>query len=413
MPLLYDEIFITSTYSAIDKSRSIASQFAPHIKTLRITFLQYRFYAKNEFAEERKNWFVNRDLTRIDGHLEYAFEVYTKAWKEHSEILEQGELMATLCYILTTSKGLKKIVLTDWGSLDGEVDGDPAIATQHLCGLWGLEYLCPYRTCNLSEADHLTFFDHPTTGFGEPKITPWSLVIVALSTSNASIPEIVVRTEGVEGCMPNAHFAMSPRQNAQARNQLQNLTKLRLSIWFPPNIAFSHDAARALCAATNLKILFVESDHVIEPSFSDQLTKLPALLEGCRFPKLQSLMLIHLDTKENELLRILQTLPTIVHLTIVALTLNDGTWAGVAQRLRGVLPLQSMVFHDLYGGWGDLQDWKNRDVDPREVNKFFFSGGRNPFNEDALGQWREVGDFERSEITQSLEDYEERYDLFH
>lgn len=322
VPLLYDEIFITSTYSAIDKSRSIASQFAPHIKTLRITFLQYRFYAKNEFAEERKNWFVNRDLTRIDGHLEYAFEVYTKAWKEHSEILEQGELMATLCYILTTSKGLKKIVLTDWGSLDGEVDGDPAIATQHLCGLWGLEYLCPYRTCNLSEADHLTFFDHPTTGFGEPKITPWSLVIVALSTSNASIPEIVVRTEGVEGCMPNAHFAMSPRQNAQARNQLQNLT-------------------------------------------------------------------------------------------IVALTLNDGTWAGVAQRLRGVLPLQSMVFHDLYGGWGDLQDWKNRDVDPREVNKFFFSGGRNPFNEDALGQWREVGDFERSEITQSLEDYEERYDLFH
>lgn len=172
---------------------------------------------------------------------------------------------------------------------------------------------------------------------------PFHLAMSAISTAKCTITELAMihgsdidfHTEG--SFLTKDAFVMTVEQSCSLTLQFQHLLKLRMRLGefiqeLGAQAQHSHDSspiARALSSAVNLESLFIDGnnpDHVNGP------TAMSNFLGGCQFPKLSSLILKSMDSKEDELLEFLKASPDLKHFTLTNFTLLVGSWVNTAQK---------------------------------------------------------------------------------
>ncbi|CAD6590200.1 MAG: hypothetical protein ASARMPRED_004667 [Alectoria sarmentosa] len=405
VPMLFDEVFIAATYSDLEIADLVASRFGSYIKTITLSFVQYPDYSKDRFIELGSKAREKITLERVDGHLAYAFKNYRKVRKEHLEVTESCEFLTQLCQVLRRLIRCRKIVITDRGN---GCSGHKWAVHRH--DPWKKEDLCPYQNCPLSESDHVSFFIRPDPPFSEDQAQEWYTAILALSIAAPRFTELVVGGEGHNGFLPMSAFNMMARQSSHVVTCFKILTKLKLSL--SPDHDTRDIVAKALSAAINLECLFIEGDGEILYDVPGPMSMVSAILGGCRFAKLRSLILANMTSNENELLEFLRNSPLLEHLTIYQFLLERGFWHEVAVSIRATLRLKTVMFDALYGGFAEIDQGNDYSHKYLLVEDFFLRNGNNPFTEEE--KYRSWGEgLNSSFVVNNDMTCEKRYEIFH
>ena len=378
VPFLFNEVFITASYSDLEIAGLVASRFGSYVKTVTHSFVHYPDHSKERFIEHTGYYgayeSTRSDLDRLDGHLEHAFKMYCKAREDYHQIIESGEFLAQLCHVLCKSTGLRKIVLTGRGNC--HLDQYLAL---HRHDPWKKEDLCPYPTCPLSESDHMSFFLRPEPPFSKGVAREWHLTFLSLSVTKPRITKLEVEGEDHDGFLPISAFTMAPRQSSYVATCFKTLTELKLSL--------RHDCdtrgvvAGALSAAINLETLFIEGNYGVWKLVPISMSM---ILQGCLFTKLRSLSLLKMSSEENDLPELLRNSPLLDHLTICSFVLTKGTWKRLAASIRPILRLNSVSFDDLFRvvtAYGRDNFKTKIEFQPDLLEDFFLRDGKNPFTD--------------------------------
>ena len=417
-PFLFDEVFLTARYSHLEVADLVASRFGTYLKTITLSFVEYRPLSMEGFRERT---FGPRTNERINGHLEHGFKVYRTARKENLMINQNGELMASLCLILTKAPNCRKMILTDYGNEDMFFNVPPPAFHPHDPLQEG--DLCPFKECSLSVSDHLDFHVPPGSPYRMTP-NPFHLAILAISKTKSTITELAMIHHGDELVYKESFlgidsFDMTPRLSDSSTILLQQLTRLRIRLYdgrweydrrWDPQTQQSYmgrPIAKALSSAVSLESLFIEAGGDFPPEHG--MTRMSAFLEGCRFPKLRSLVLMNMISKEDELLAFLKNSPCLKHLTIELFVLIVGSWEVVAQKIRSALRLRSVMVNHISDK--SIQYHDDTGNIHHSVERFFLHNGENPFTRAASNLWRGRHSEWRSDIDADL-DCEKRYEMF-
>lgn len=373
VPLLFEEVFIASSYSDLERADRIASRFRSFVRTITVSFVHFPSCLRGGYDRLWSRRWGTKILNRVDGHLEYAYEITCRFQREQEEIRESGEILAQMCHILGKTTRCRRIVLTCRGSP------------------WKKEVLCPYPTCPLSKFEHQTFFgvqrDPPDS---EDRGRYWFLTILALSVTRSRVTEIVVDGPRLGDGLPMSAFDTTVRRFTDVANCFKTLTKLSLSLSFSHHTGNS--VASALSSATNLKSLFIEGDYEMFYDVLGPVSVFSAILGGCRFTNLRSLLMAKLSSGNIELLEFLRHSPLLNRLTICEFALKEGLWQEVALSLRAIFQLKRVKFDALIGGISDsyqLGFGESYSIDPQMVEDFFLRNGDNPFTEETVKLWND------------------------
>lgn len=415
VPLLFNEIFVAASYSDLDIADSIASNFGSYVKEITISIVEYDPLPKEEFCGSTRAGRKD-SLERINDHRKHAFDTYCKARSENLEIMESGELLAKICVILSKSLNIRKMILTDCGNNDIYNLYEP-----HPHDPWE-KALCPFPECKLSVSEHISFHIRPRAPWTS-KPNPLHLAMLAISAAKSFITELEILHEGEDPFITKDSFFMTARQSCHLTLPFQHLAKLRMRFG-KFQAQDSHPdrvISKALSVAVNLESLFIEGDEPISELGFSNLTLMSSVLGDCRYPKLRSLILKYIDSRENELLDFLMASPHLKNLTLEWFELIDGSWEVVVERIRSALRLKSVMLHRLCDGFPDFAIGLNRiDCNDQDtftndhllVENFFLQNGENPFTESAINMWYDKDLTTRWEMNKDL-DCEQRYHMFH
>ena len=422
VPFLFDEVFVAARYSDLEIADLVASRFGAYVKTVTLSCVEYENLSMGDYFERIAR--STSTLPRINGHLAHAFGVYSKVQEENLEIMNSGKLIAKLCFILGKSPNTRKMILTDHGNhCDGYYRSrlnphDP----------WRKDELCPFQGCELSESDHMRLHVRPSPPYQMTQ-NPFHLAMLAISMANFTITDLAMihyshRNYHTDCCsfLTKDSFMMTVEQFHHLSLQLQHLTKLRMRLddedeeTQSQNSYASQPIAKALSSAINLESLFIEGNccsEYVPREFA--LTTMSNFLGGCQFAKLRSLILKFMNSKDDELLEFLESSPALKHLTLVEFELESGSWEFVAQRIRSLLRLKSVMLDRLSCGFPDinLQDYEKCSNDQRLVEDFFLQNGKNPFTKAATDLWFKNKCFKTMREINTVLRCEKRYEMFH
>lgn len=327
---LFDSIYVSETISDLTVANLLATRFAATIETVTVSLANYPNYSKAQFNELGQEQRQSKSLTKRSEHLQHAFQIYHKLCKAHEEMMRTGELVAQLCLILHRLTKAQKLIITNHGYCNNSSEDrkEPRVRPHDP---WTVADLCPYETCNLSEADHLSFHVRPYRPFFEDKSNLWHVMMLALSTTKSSITSIVAMPQGYEGLLPITTLMTTERESYHLTACFANLKRLRLSLTLvrtnndPLRGKFGSGdiVARAISAAVNLESLFIETRH--GEGMQEPTTTMESILGGCQFPKLECLILMYMSSEEQQLLDFLSGSRHLNHLTLDYCTLSSGT----------------------------------------------------------------------------------------
>ena len=415
-PFLFDEVFVTASYSDLEVADLVASRFGTYVKTITLSSVEYKFLSMKEFRQKIEP--RTKTLHRINAHMEHAFEVYCRARTERLEINQSGELMARLCLVLNKAPNSRKMILTDYGNSD--LNGRPTAGLSH--EPLKEDDLCPLKVCSLSVSDHLKFHYRPYSPF-QMTPNPFHIAMLAVSVTKSTITELAMIHHGEDDGLGKSYllkdcFNSTARLSYFSTNTLQQMTRLRIRLsdedGEPKNQQSStgRPIAKALSSAVSLESLFIEGDYgYFDPELGN-MTSMSTFLEGCRFPKLTSLVLTNMNSTEDELLSFLKTSPCLKHLTMEFFALAVGSWEAVAQRIHLVLQLKSVMLDMLSGGFGSEYSWEYSSKNNNLIEKFFLHNGENPFMQSAKKLWFEIIDDDIRYKIKKAQNSAKRYEMF-
>ena len=425
IPFLFDEVFVAARYSDLEIADHIASRFGAYLKTITLSVVGYKSLSLKDFRRqaqpnrvlERLNAQPKKALERFNAHLDYAYEMYCKTRTDISEINQSGELLAKVSIILSKSPNIRKMVLTNCGNDDMYYTFRP-----HNDVSWKKDELCPFKTCNLSVSDHLSFYLRPISAY-QAVPNPLHVAMLAISAAKTTITELAMlhrsqERSPQESFLTKDAFELTTQQFCNFILQLQHLTKLRMRLSDRTRITTqnsyaSRPIAEVLSLAYNLQSLFIEGVRSELEFGHDTPTTMSSFLGGCEFPKLRSLTLASMSLTEHELDDFVKTSPLLKYFTLQFCALNIGSWKNVAIRLRSALRLKSVMFDNLTGGFSGLEKGRFLDTNYHMVEKFFLHNGeKNPFTKVAMDLWYENDSETRAEINKALRS-EKLHEMFH
>ena len=415
IPFLFDEVFLAARYSDLEVADHVASRFGAYVKTIALSSVEYKPLSMKEFRERTE--YFTKTFERINGHREHAFEVYCRAQRQNLEIYQSGEFMARLCLILNKAPNCRKMILTDCGSQDPYSLPTLFLSHEPLEG----DDLCPFKVCSLSVSDHLMFQVRPTPPY-QMTPNPFHLATLAISMTKSTITELVMIPHGIHGSeesfLIKNSFNVTAGLSCCSTILLQQLTRLRMRLFDDCGESKAQRSymgspiAKALSSAISLESLFIEGGFKFFDREESSVTMMSTFLEGCRFPKLRSLIMTYMNSAEDELLDFLKTSPCLKHLTMEFFSLVNGNWKVVAQRIRSALQLKSVMLDVLSGGFSDLsvsgEYYSNNN---HLVERYFLHNGENPFTERAMDLWLQTHSDTRPDIKKALR-REQRYEIF-
>ena len=370
IPFLFDEVFVAARYSDLEIADLVASHFGAYLKTITLSLVGYMALSLREFRRLAQ---PKKTLEYFKAHLDHAYGLYCATRKDICEINESGELLAKVSLVLGKAPNIRKMVLTNCGNDDMYYSFRPH-------NDWDEDGLCPFKTCNLSLSDHLSFYLRPTSPY-QIAPNPLHVAMLALSAAKTTITELAMLHQSQErnpqeSFLRKDAFDMTIRQSYHFTLQLQHLSKLRIRLSDRGRIAFQNlgagrPIAELLSSAVNLQSLFIEGVRSELAFGHDTPTTMSTFLGGCEFPKLRSLVLASMSMTEYELDDFLKTSPFLKYLTLQFCALNVGSWETLAIRLRSALRLKSVMFDDLTGGFSGLKEGRYYDVNYHLVENFF------------------------------------------
>lgn len=338
----------------------VTSRFGTFVKTITLCFVEYDNISMGDYYERTCDMRAERSTRtspRMNGHLAHAFGMYSRVQEETLEIINSGDFMAKLCLILGRSPNCRKMILTDCGNDFSSFDGDYAY---QVCphDPWRRDDLCPFKGYKLSDSDHVSFHVRPIPAY-QMTPNPFHLAMSAISTAKCTITELAmihdsdINSHAEGSFLTKDAFVMTVEQSCCLTLQLQHLLKLRMRLGefiqeLGAQAQHSHDSspiARALSSTVNLESLFIDGN---KPDYVNGPTAMSNFLGGCQFPKLSSLILKSMDSKEDELLEFLKASPDLKHFTLTNFTLLVDSWDTMAQKIRSTLRLESVMLHPLF-----------------------------------------------------------------
>ena len=391
VPLLFDEVFISTCRADFEVALLIAAEFGQHIKTLTISTEIYLNMDVYEFQAKMKSWMQWRPYglpKHLREHRWYGWENYCILEQEQIEDFETGSCLESLCTALKHLPKLQKIIIADGRRPDIEYPGGKMTRfslegqrrnTRH----WRLPGPCPIDGCRVSLANHLKFQVTPESGLGASIGNPWELAMLAMTEVKPNIKELVLN--------PRNNFRINifnPQLPYDLRDHMRSLNKLRLDLEFEHLDAELHNGsiANTLAVATQLRSFYLRMRG--DMSTPLPMTLFQSCLRGCTFDKLESLFLDGLDSMAEELLQFVQGSARLKQITLYCHDLTTGAWETVADNIKDTCSLRSVELNMLFGGlpddWLIDRDWPGYVDHLGSVEVFFLNKGPNPFTLETL-----------------------------
>ncbi|KAM0803931.1 hypothetical protein BDR22DRAFT_818592 [Usnea florida] len=387
IPFLFDEAFVAANYSILDTADLVASQFGLYIRTINLSIIDYNVFSKKTFvtnAEMRMEWTLERlPFEKFDAHVEHAFNLYKKARTEDLEITDSGELMAKLCLILGKLPKIRRFVATNYDS-------------GLLCGLgdllhpnfpWKRDTLCPFRDCKLSVSDHIGFLHQSEPPYSTRR-EPLHLAMLAISMAKPTITEFAIlyhREKAIKH--EDSHF-LTARQSARLKSHFQSLKRLRFGLGKSPgeNNYYGSTIAKALSVAVNLESLSIDGDFPFATTRREILpsTIVSSLLGDCQFPKLKSLKLRFVSSRDDEFFDFLENSPGLIHLKLDNFYLESGSWERVFEIIRSTLPLRSLRLHEVRAWISDREEYEIHYEHPVLLSHPSLQNGNHPIADEVM-----------------------------
>ena len=387
IPFLFDEVFVAANYSILDTADLVASRFGLYIRTINLSIIDYNFFSKKKFVDNistrTERIALRLSFEEFDAHVEHAFDLYNKARREDLEITDSGELMAKLCLILGKLPRTRKFIATrhDSGLLCRLGD------LLHPNFPWKKDILCPFRDCKLSVSDHIGFLDQSDPRYSTRR-EPLHLAMVAISVAKPTITELAILYHRENAIKYVDSFFLSERQSARLKSQCQSLKRLRLGLGKSPgeNNYYGTTVAKALSVAVNLESLSIDGDFPFRTTTRElrPLTIVSSLLGDCQFPKLKSLKLRFVSSRDDELLDFLENSPGLIHLKLENFYLESGLWERVLEIIRSTVTLKSLRLHEIWAWISDTEDYEMYYEHPVLLSHASLQNGTHPIADETM-----------------------------
>ena len=387
IPFLFDEVSVAANYSILDTADLVASRFGLYIRTINLSIIDYNRFSKKMFVTNVSTR-MERTLERLsfekfDAHVKHAFDLYNKARTEDLEIMDSGELMAKLCLILGRLPRTRKFIATNYDSGLLCRLGD----LLHPNFPWKRDILCPFRDCKLSVSDHIGFLYQSVPRYSTRR-EPLHLAMLAISVAKPTITELAILYHRENAIKYEDSIFLTERQSARLKSQFQSLKRLRLGLGKSPgeNNYYGTTVAKALSVAVNLESLSIDGDFPFAATRREILpnTMMSSLLGDCQFPKLKSLKLRFVSSRDDEFFDFLENSPGLIHLKLDNFYLKSGLWERVFEIIRSTHPLKSVRLHKVHAWIGDREEYEIYYEHPVLLSHPSLQNGTHPIADEAM-----------------------------
>ena len=389
IPILFEEIFLSTAKADSEVYHSIISQFPKHVKTLTFSSETYSHIYWNElesnFRAER-HYLWDLPQPQIDEHLCHSYSNYCTLQQEQ---MTGFETMQSLCAALRRLPNLRKLVLTDGRPMRDPYSDSVLESEIPSRGLHRrMDEPCSIVGCRLSMAQHLFFESPPRSGFEKALANPLELAMLAMSESSSNITEIVTKPCIQFNDLDTKLFSPKAPLFHDLRNYFKDLNKLRLDLKYEDlDTEFCNGSvAKALTVATQIQSLYLRLIELRDEPLP--MTRFSCCLQGCTFSRLQSLFLDGMDSTAEEMEHFVQASPLLKQMTLHRHHLTTSRWEFVVEKVRASCNLKNVEFSPIRGGFSAVQtdafSWPHFIDHLHSVEAFFLHKGENPFTLDAL-----------------------------
>lgn len=397
---LFNEIFISTNHTDFPVASLTIEHFSIYTKNLIFSSVHYEYLIWNDYKEisiregSRARRLGGSIPPRLDDHIKMRYNEHYKVLEYEQQMFGKAHCVTQLSFALQKLPNLRKIVLTDEGSV--------ANRRTRGRGSWTIDQDCSVPGCNLSTTEHgncQAYQVRPKSGLATALSNPLDLVSLAMWSANKGVKEIVMRPHDESSSYPMRCFSELVYQcTHDIRHIFQSLTRLDLNLQingsqFQTPYYINRGVAKVLSVAKNLEDLCLRLSYpFMQPSFSGT-TPFQFCLGGCRFPKLKTIIFLTCHSSSDEKLAFLRGCPKMERLSLVGHALISGRWEETSEQIRACASLKNVVLDGLQdGGIGWKGSWpaghakRYRDCYGR-VRKFFSCNGANPFSQIALDQY--------------------------
>ena len=380
VPLLFNSILLVANARKLEDARLTVSHFPTTIKTVYISPINYPSMTEAKYVNAVLRACRTKQVGFSQCHLDLGYKAYCKLRKEQQEIMASREISMLLCQILNKAPNILRVVIRMAPTLSHITLGE-------------LHNYCTMNNCGLAVRSHeLLRIPASTTSDCGMSFVP--SLLLALSTTTATIRGIVVHPEPYHLRIPAVALRMSTRQVHNINMATSNLTKLVLSLEFispaDERVAMDGTFADLLSSTTKLECLFlrITTERNYNTFGTSKHVSFEALFQGCRLPRLKSFYLAGTQSRAESLLSFLSRSPSLEALVLRNHKLTSGAWVSLIELLRDQLDLRDVQLSGLSGGFEeDSYPEKTFYDDLRLVDKYFFRGGENPFLEGARDRY--------------------------
>lgn len=375
VPLLFGSVLLVANAKKLEDAKLILSHFSASIKTIYISPINYPARTQSRYENAVDRGCRPEHVRFPQCHLDLGYKAYCKLRKEQQEIMATREISIVLCQFLNKAPKVSRLAIVSAPGLTTIVQEE-------------LREFCTLSDCELSlEAHSLLRLPAETASDCGTSFVP--SLLLALSTSATQIREILAGAHVYSMRLPAACLKMDARQIRNLSPITSNITKLALSLDSvtpaDKEVITNGTLASVLASATKLECFFLRT--TTERTFGcfiNGYSPFEDLLQGCRFPKLRSLLLTGQECHAESLIEFLLHSPSLRSLALRCYKLRSGSWAAVAEMLRKQPNLTNMQFCELRGGLIPDSYKHLRSYECAFIQNTLFHVGENPFLEGAV-----------------------------
>ena len=375
-PFLFDQIYISSFRTDLEVAKLTVLRFGRYIRTL-VFALNYLDYLVQQFRDSLRQKSCSNDIeppSCFHQSLKNACDRYIGRHAEWREVNKSGELLSHLCFFLGKMPRLETIKITT-SPLFG-------YKSRESLQLPGAESACsgPARILYNEALGFEPWHRWQNAVSVEDGTDAWRHLMHALSTTKSYVKHIALHQPYGNLPISCTVFQMSQAQALDWGECFRCLTTLRLTLctWYQDSTydaGIQEKLSSALAAASNLEQLTLDSE-------SREWLFFEHFLRGCRFPKLISLDLSHIDVAEEQLVDFLGSSPSLENLSLYMVSLSQGSWERVVGWIRLSLQLHCVCFRHISGESPHPDEGDEiPGVLVEQIEEFILFGGENPFTE--------------------------------
>ena len=336
-PLLFDEILISLYDADLDIARAVLPKFGSHIRTLVVLPVyetQYNSHGDN-YDLERPDDF-RKDQEKLASY-------YRTLFAEQKKNLRSGTPERLIEEVFRLAHKIQAVIF----------EKSRGTRQRPLVKLTGLRHAYRWPASWALTMEELARKTH----LRELRVGEHDESLVASET--LFLHTIHMATQPVN------HFATI----------LPQLEILQLK--FEKEEGHEDGIADALAQAVNLKTLSLATRKVKY----NNITTFNMLFKGCKFPKLQTLMLYRVVCKEKEIEQLMRGSPLLNIVIFIGLILSSGRWDALAERMQPFLCKARYIFWTrLFEGY--ISNGHGYEDHSQETPRFFRNGEDNPFTKE-------------------------------